>query len=196
MNKHAVQIAIVVIALVGGGWFFVLHEQAQAPASIEDEPRPGSSGSVTRNQSATVSETFAGTGSFEDLVGLGRDIACDFSYVADTTNAAVAGTIKVSGANFRSDFEMHQAGETYDSHLIQSGQYTYSWTKSEAGVVAVLMDMNELAEAERPVIMDSDVDYSCRAWDADISAFVPPNDIEFVNYEELMGNPNSAAETL
>ena len=194
MNRRALVVGVVA-ALIGSAlWFALINDTAVAPSS-EHASRPGSSGSVKRNQTATVSESLSGTGSFQDLVGLGKDLMCDFSFVAEKTNAAIAGTIKVSGANFRSDFEMQQAGETYQSHLIQSGQYTYSWTESDAGVVAVRMNMNELAVAERPVIMNSAVDYTCQAWTADIAVFVPPGDLEFVDQAELMRERTSPAET-
>ncbi len=184
MNKRAVSVGILAAVIAAVLWFLLVYDTAVAP-SVHDIARPGSSGSVKQNKAAVVSETFAGTGSFTDLVGLGKDLQCDFSYVSDTTNAAVAGVVKVSGSNIRSDFEMQQAGETYDSHLIQSGQYTYSWTESEVGTVAVRINMDEAPSNERPVVMDSKVDYNCQAWTADISVFVPPSDLEFLEPQDF-----------
>ena len=194
MNKHAIIVGFLATFIVASVWFLVFHDEAVAPSHI-DVARPGSSGSVERNQSAVVSETFAGTGSFEDLVGLGKDLTCNFSSVSDATNAAIAGTVQVSGSYLRSDFEMQQGGETYDAHLIHNGQYTYSWTKSDAGVVAVRTPMNAEASPARPVVMDGDVDYQCQAWEVDSSVFVPPQELVFTDSEILNEDVDPSLET-
>jgi len=191
MNRRALIVGVIAAVIGTAIWFLILHDRAVAP-SVEHVPRPGSSGSVERNQSAIVSETIAGTGSFGDLMGLGRDLVCDFTYVAEQMGGAIVGTVKVSGSNLRSDFKMQEGGQTYDAHLIQSGQYAYSWAESGVGVVAVRMNTNDVAGGQRPVVMDEDVAYECNAWTVDMSAFVPPSDLDFVEANEVGRNPGSA----
>ncbi len=185
MNKHAIIFGFLATLIVAGVWFLVFHDQAVAP-SQHDIARPGSSRSVERNQSAIVSETFAGTGSFEDLVGLGRDLTCDFSSVSATTNATTAGTVQVSGPLIRSDFQAQHDGEIYEAHLIQNDRYAYSWIGSEAGIVALRTPLGDTRAGDRSVLADSDVDYHCKAWDADVSVFVPPDNLTFIESEAFI----------
>ena len=192
MNTQLI-VGIVVALVVGiGAWLFLSHDKAVAPSTTESERTTGSS--VTASQSAAIKESFTGTGSFLDLMGMGRDLMCNFSYVADDTNAAVAGTVMVSGEDIRGDFEMEQANMLYKSHMIQDGTTIYTWSESPQGNFAIMMPLNEAEEAdstsssdyERPVNMDNDVDYDCQPWSADASVFVPPQDVEFMSPEAMM----------
>lgn len=190
MNTKIIIGVAVLIAVAIGFWLVLGKEAAEAPSSA-------SSGNETAMSAGEAKDggVFSGTGSFLELMGMGRNITCDFSYVAEDTNGAAAGTIQVSGERMRGDFEMEQAGETYYSHMIQDGDMIYTWSESPMGDFAIVMPIEEGEDVEadtqeysRPVSMNNDVDYNCRAWDVDASVFVPPSDIEFMSMEEMFQN--------
>lgn len=184
------------ILLVGGGVLYVSlngtsdSETPSASTQTEDRNTP----TVQSRQSGGVEESFAGTGSFADLMELGRDIECDFSYVADDTNAAVAGTVKVAGEKIRGDFAMEQGGQAYNSSLIQDGVMIYTWSETPQGTFALQMPVTDVEEEEeslatdRGMDMDADVTYECRSWTVDARAFVPPSDIDFMSPDMMMQN--------
>lgn len=193
MNMQILIGLFVAVVIAGGAWLLIGGDKAQAPTE-ETETESRNISTVTSNSSGEVQETFAGTGSFADLIGLGRNVTCDFTHEAET-GSTVAGTIKVSGGKIRSDFEMQQAGIVYESHFIQDTTYMYTWSDSPQGSFAMKSPVEDLevqGEADtapgRTVDMDSDVEYECRAWTADASVFVPPSDITFMTPNEMMQN--------
>ena len=114
MSKHVV-IGVIVIVLVGlGVWVLMSHNEVVAPTSLSDGASPGSSKTVTVNQAASISETFSGSGSFNDLADLGRSLECTFQSVSQNTKGAVVGTVWVANGRLRADFQMQQAGHTYN----------------------------------------------------------------------------------
>ena len=193
MNTHLLIALIVAAVVIGGGFVLFGQEKAEAPAADTiSEDRNIST--VTSSTDANVNETFSGTGSFSDLVGLGNSITCDFSHEAET-GSVVAGTVKVADGKMRSDFAMQQAGTEYQSHFIQDASYFYTWSDGPQGSFAMKapieeVDTNEAGSGQpgRPVDMDSDVEYECRSWRADASVFVPPSDITFMTPDMLMQN--------
>lgn len=195
MNIKIVIGVAVLIAVAIGLWLSLGKEAAEAPTVPTSDGSAMSADEINEGDAAGI---FSGTGSFEDLLGMGRNLTCDFSYVAEDTNGAVAGTVRVSGERMRGDFEMEQAGETYYSHMIQDGEMIYTWSESPMGDFAIAMSVEEgeaastadagETEYSRPVDMSNDVDYDCRAWNVDASVFTPPSDIEFMSMEEMFQN--------
>ena len=183
--------AAIFIAIVA---WFMLGRNAEAPATVESTNTETPAAVTPAEKTEPVSDTFSGVGSFLDLMKLGRDISCEFSYVSPDSNGAVAGTVQFSGGMMRGDFEMQQAGEVYTSHMIQDNDYMYTWSESPQGTFAVKMPVEEegaettaqSGEYERPVDLNNDVDYECRPWGVNASVFTPPGDIQFRSMEDMM----------
>lgn len=192
MNTKIVIGVAVLIAVAIGLWLALGKEAAEAPSTASN----GDEMAMSADEGASDdSGMFSGTGSFLDLIGMGRNVTCDFTYVAEETDGAAAGTVWVAGERMRGDFEMQQAGETYYSHMIQDGEMIYTWSESPAGDFAIVMPIEEGEDVEadtqeysRPVDMNNEVDYDCRSWNVNASVFVPPSDIEFVTMEEMFQN--------
>ncbi len=190
--KQNIIIAILVATAVGLGlWLTFGSEKAVAPTASTTQT--GGSATVESTSNVTVGESFTGNGSFLELMGMGRNLVCDFTYIASETNAAVAGTIKVSREKMRGDFEMEQAGAVYESHMIKDGEVLYTWSETPQGTFAMKMLVPEdgstepsTAESSRTVDLNNEVDYDCRPWGVDSSVFVPPAGIEFVDMQQLM----------
>lgn len=186
--QNLLLIVAIVVLLIGGGWYY-FDSKNEAP---ENEDMM----SGEENEEAESAAPLKGAGSFRELMGLGQNLTCDFSYVADDTNGAVAGTVYVAGELVRADFDMMQGGVTYESHMIQDGEMAYTWTVSPQGTFAFRSDVSEAttsgasdsgsANGNRGVDLSQEVDYDCRTWNVDNALFVPPADVEFMNPEEMM----------
>ena len=171
--------------MVGGAWYYV-EKKSEKPSATEQV--------VENEEPRETGSDLAGRDTFGYLLGLNEDITCDFEYVSPDTNAAVAGTVNIAAGNIRADFEMEQAGEVYQSHLIQTDQMIYTWTESSQGTFAFASSLEAEAQTanggsptvDRSLNMSQSVDYDCQPWGSDDSLFVPPSDIEFQSQAELL----------
>ena len=193
MNTNTI-VAGALIVLVGvGGWLIWGGQTAEAPA-VESDAETQTSSNVKSNSSSNTEESFSGIGSFVELMGMGKNISCEFSHVSEETGGAVAGEMKISGEKLRGDFEMQQGNQVYVSHMIQDGDFLYTWSETPDGMFAMKMSASETesktdeSDFSRPVDMDNDVDYKCKPWVVSASAFAPPSDIEFMDTEQMMQN--------
>lgn len=196
MNTNIVIAVLVVVFVAAGAWVLFSGEEVAAPSTAETDTTTRED-SADSERSVETAEPFAGEGSLLSLMGLGKDLVCDFSYVAEDTAGAVAGTVKISKDRVRGDFEMMQSGEVYESHMIQDEEYLYTWSETPQGTFALKMNLEETdtnsADSnsnydQRSIDMDNPVDYDCRAWNVNDSEFQPPSDIEFVSPESMMQN--------
>ncbi len=187
--QNLLLIVAVAVLLIGGGWYY-FDSKKEGP-----ENKEATSGEENTDQESSA--PLKGAGSFRQLMGLGQNLTCDFSYVAEDTNGAIAGTVYVAGDLIRTDFDMMQAGVTYESHMIQDGQMSYMWTMSPQGTFAFKNDVSESDSAQgngttnnasenRSVDLSQEVDYDCRSWNVDNALFVPPADIEFMDPQAMM----------
>ena len=195
---------IVVLCVLGvvlvAGWLYFSGNQNQSESNLT--ANNGQNPTVESEPVATDDDAgevpLAGLGSFASLMALGQSLRCDFSYVAPETRGAVAGTVYIDGENIRNDFDMEQAGQLFESHMIQDGEYAYSWSQSPQGTFAIKTPVNDEDDsgiefdtspsANRSVDLDHQVEYDCQVWSADPSMFVPPADIEFLSIDEMIQN--------
>lgn len=197
MNLQYIVVLCVVVLLGVGGWFLLqTNEEAPAENSITTDEE----NTNTKEQESVPKEnndSLSGAGSFASLMGLGRNLTCDFTDVSEETNGAVAGTVYIAGEKLRGDFEMEQAGVVYESHMIHDDSTIYTWTESDQGMVAMKFSKPEdettigsdsSESAGESFSMDESVDYDCRPWSVDQSVFVPPSNIEFTDFDVFMQN--------
>lgn len=185
--QNLLLIVAIAVLLIGGGWYYFDNKNN---GSENEEMMDGE-----ENGDQESAASLKGAGSFRQLMGLGQNLSCDFSFVSEDTNGAVAGTVYVAGDLVRADFDMMQAGVTYESHMIQDGQMSYMWTMSPQGTFAFKSDVSEAssdapsyagANGNRGVDLSQEVDYDCRSWNVDNALFVPPADIEFTDPQAMM----------
>lgn len=169
-------IAIVLVA-VGGGVYLALQT-----GDDENIAQP------TENPDETA-DAFTGNGTFADLMRMSRTAECTVTYTDE--KSIVNGTAYIAGERVRGDFTIDHEDGTFESHFIHEGTRIYSWTRTPAGMVALVIDENQngesgAQESVQPIQVDQRVDYNCVAWNADESVFTPPADIEFKTQAELM----------
>lgn len=184
--QNLLLIVAVAVLLIGGGWFYFNRDDEPLGSEI--------GGNVEEDADELQSSGLRGAGSFRYLMGLGQNLTCDFSSVSEETGGAVAGTVYVAGELIRADFDMEQAGEAYESHMIQDGEMSYTWTISPQGTFAFKAPISEVPGAEasgsasgnRSVDLSQEVDYDCRPWNVDNALFIPPADVVFMSMEDMM----------
>jgi major membrane immunogen (membrane-anchored lipoprotein) len=137
-------------------------------------------------------------GSILDLAKMGKNVKCTYKF--DNEEAAMEGTVYVSGSKTRSDIKIKISdGTENDSTTITDGEWMYMWsTAAEQGTKMNIKDMEQMAEkykTEGDAEEDSnnqyknqtqDVDYKCRPWVVDNSKFNIPTNIEFIDMNEMM----------
>ena len=180
-----------VAALLLVAWvalFQVDSEEKQGFVNVEE------SAVADETASSTESELLAGSGTLRELQQLGRDIECVITYTADS-GTATEGTYFVSDGSIRGDF-LTDAPDLQGqilSSLIMDERMIYVWSEIEGEQygMKMLVPENEAAAvepaAETPVSMDEPVTYDCKPWpNVDKTIFVPPSDVLFQDYSELM----------
>lgn len=170
---------------------------ASEVAEVVGESVVDDTASLTAEEPSTeappTAEPFTGSGSFLSLLEMGMTIQCDYQYTPET-GGAVAGTSYIDGRTerVRSDFEMQQAGERYESSLIIKDDKSYVWTNSAYGDFAIVSNVSDdgtveaEASGEDMVSLDDEVSYDCRPWTVDEAQFALPAGVEFQTVEQMI----------
>ncbi len=195
MNNKVVIGIVVAVLIVFALWNGFGGQKAEAPNLEEAAQESGNGTVVDSSSNSSLKEALSGSGSFLDLMGMNRDLSCEFSQVSPNSDGAVVGEVKISGDKIRTDFEIQQADGVLVSHMIEADGYVYTWSESSQGQFAMKMVADESDSSDDPESVDygrsadlsNDVDYKCHPWGLDQSVFTPPSDIEFTDMEEIMG---------
>ncbi|MCA9365866.1 hypothetical protein KC723_03140 [Candidatus Kaiserbacteria bacterium] len=192
MSLQKIIILCLAILVIGIAiWYFISGKNSPSAELTNDNSSAIDSEMSENNQDKM--EAPSGLGSLASLIGLGQNITCDYSF-SDEGNSG-SGTGYFAKDKMRVDSTMQTDGQTYDSHMINDGEYTYVWTTTSDQPFAMKMPVEEF-EQDSPLIeedsqqtqvsMDQQVEYDCNSWSVDQSVFVPPADIEFTDMEAMM----------
>lgn len=169
-------LVIIVIALlaVGAIAFSVKNSQKIAPQSPE--------------QSA-VGEEQKKPRSLTELLAMGQTQECSYVFAGD--EGKVEGTIRLSGKKLSGNFMVTDTNEEpITGNVINDGTYTYLWTSAMPQGIKMKQVEGDQGEkkndADQYLGSEKDVDYSCRGWVTDPTAFIPPSSIEFTDLSEQM----------
>lgn len=130
MNKGIIATIIVLLVVGIGGYFFYFSSKMPEVVDKKD----ATSTSVEKAQYKGEDTTSIG-GKFTDLLKLGKDYTCDFSYVSDDEGVTSEGKVYMtaSGQRMRGDFVTTDSeGTSTTSSMISDGTYLYTWTDSIA----------------------------------------------------------------
>jgi len=136
---------------------------------------------------SSMAELVAGT--FNTVLGLGKSLECTVSYVEEGTDYEQV--TYFSNNKFRSDVDIIDQTEPFESHVINDGTWLYMWSSMQAqGTKFLLEDMEGDASADdydaEAVDLEKQYEFKCVPWIADNSKFVPPSNIEFVDIGDMM----------
>jgi hypothetical protein len=134
-----------------------------------------------------------GTGTLSALMLRGEALECTIVYTPDI-GAAVEGTYFVADGQLRGDFITMADGMEVLSSMILSADTLYTWSEVYGEQYGMRIDLTKVTlgddtapDTREPVPLDEVVTYDCRTWpEVDGSVFIPPGDILFQDYSELM----------
>ncbi len=141
------------------------------------------------------------TGSLESLMERSTPMKCTWDVSVQGESAS--GVLFVKGEKFRSEVSVPE-GTMYS---LSDGEYMYSWSDlQEQGIKMNLEKLEEMGgemETETPETeelhmqnLDTEYNYRCTPWVVTESNFVPPSDVEFMDYTAMMEQMHQMAEDL
>ena len=135
-------------------------------------------------------ETF--NGSMKELVERKDPVKCTFTLNED--NQKMTGTVYVAGEKkLRSDYEMIANNQTIKSSMINDGDMLYMWSDmTNQGIKMNMKEMENLeqedtaAGGENLQEWNEKMDFKCVKWSVDKSLFEPPQNMEFIDWTEML----------
>jgi len=191
MNK--IVIAIIAIVVVAAGAFFFLRSGSSETNQTQDT-------SEMVNESGNMV-----SGTFMDLLALGQNYQCTFQTVDGDGNETSGVVYTANGGELlRGEFQINSTdGSFYDAHILRDGTYNYLWSsqqaqgfKTEISATEGLFGSDNESEGETDYGIDDNatVDFDCDSWRVDNSMFVPPSNIEFADFTQMMTEVQESLE--
>lgn len=176
MNKNILLIGGLIAAGAIGAFLFL--------------KKPALPGVPTTGNPQTMSASFA------QLMAMGQDYSCTFE-TTDDAGLKTNGTVYVAdqGRKMNGDFSMMNTdGTQTQTNMISDGEYTYVWSSAQTQGFKMKVDPEDDTffptdeDANEQVGFDADqqADFNCQPWRPDNSKFVPPSNIEFVDFSAQM----------
>lgn len=172
-TKVVIGLIAALLVVAAGAWYFM----GQGGASIPDGAMVGEG-----------DESMTGSGSLSDLMRMGSSVKCTVH--SEDPNAISDGMVYVSGGKVRADFTSAVAGTNHESSMITADGYIYTWSSA---MPQGLKMKNEGADTPSSaptepgsVNPNVKVNYSCAPWMVDSSVFMPPANIEFMDFSSMM----------
>ena len=138
------------------------------------------------------------SGSLDFLMKKGLPLKCTWD--ASVEDESASGVVYVKGEKFRTEIS-NSEGSVYS---ISDGTDMYTWTDFQKD--GFKMNLEKLKEMGNDVetdvetedvefqSLDAEYNYRCLPWVANENKFVPPSDVEFVDYTELMEQMQEIAD--
>ncbi len=191
MNKNLIIGLVVVIVIALGAWYVL--SQGSGTATPTGAPTT----STTTTSSAATSGAVAdettppvgkGSGSLQSVLSRGGNYTCTFTTISTAAGSGSksSGTIYVSAGKTRGDFSATtNTGATTMVHIIRSGSTSYTWvagqpTGSKAAITPTSPTITNPSGGSITQDQFANVSWDCHAWLPDVTQFVPPPSIKFV----------------
>ena len=139
-------------------------------------------------------EPVSGRASLSSLLELNESLECEFRFSDE--NGSGEGTSFVANGQLRMDAQYQtSAGQDMVSSYIVTNDTAYVWTDMDGDTMAMMfpaddemMDFESAAEDETGQFINPSeaVQYTCKPWSVDNSVFVPPSDIEFMDFSSML----------
>lgn len=130
----------------------------------------------------------------EKMIALGKSFQCDFSY-QDENQKLQEGKFFVDGKNqkFRTEVNNVQGNKETKSFMIFDEKTMWAW--SDDGVTPAMKMMvntnvgedKEASQAQQAEL-EQTATYKCHKWNVDDSKFIPPADLNFMDFNALMNS--------
>lgn len=179
---------VCILGIATGGFFIYTNSKNDTPKQTtnisEKKVTEGSFVPSAKNDES-------GTGTFRNLLGQGKNLACTISFQPENYDGIFNGTIFVSGERMSAHITSTISGfGEIDTNVIKTGDTMYVWGNTPAGKMALqfAIDANTPGSttANNQFNLDEKVTYNCKAWTVEEIKFVPPSGITFSSQESLM----------
>ncbi len=157
-------------------------------------------------QAAKQQQSEKFSGSIGDLLARNKSVKCELT--ANAGENVLSGTTYVAANKARSDFQVKVGNNIMTSHMINDGTWMYTWT-DEMPAQAIKIKLDTLnsdqfkseeakQQTQNPGLSDyqSKLDYNCYNWTEDDSLFVPPTDINFIDYSQFLQQAQDALKNI
>lgn len=177
MNKILLPIGVLAIAVVAVGIYF-----ATSGGKTTNEGQ--NQGQI--NSQVTKAVNPSGEYSINELLAMNKPMKC--TWKEGVTNGAVTNIVYINGKKFYQDVTMDDRGHSY---AISDGKYLYIW--NDFTEIASKMKLSEMetgaksGQTQNSAKMDQERDFVCENWIADNAIFNPPQDKNFKDVTEEMG---------
>jgi hypothetical protein len=155
-----------------------------------------------KETTANEGETFSS--SLKDLMNLGRSVKCTYEFSDGQVTSK--GVTYVSGEKTRSEATVvTPEGEEIISNTIVEGNTMYSWSDQDKKGIKITwsdedmdedMDLPEAGDSYEYNDLNKEMDYKCSPWIPDNSKFEAPNDVEFVDYNQMINDTMKMMEDM
>ena len=185
MKQNALIGLVVIIVVIGGGWYVY---QAGGTPGDTSESALGTEGDAKQ----PVSGVFTEEGTVVDLLKLGKSISC--TYEQHNAKMDGSGTVYLDGLNrFRVKGVQTQNGSTFESNIIYTPSTMYMWVEGDGKSFALKVPVkepitttNSTSDASlNSTVVYEDVTYTCSAWSVSDSLFTPPTNVTFISAEDI-----------
>ncbi len=189
MKNLPLILGIIVILLLGIGGYWYMNKN---PTSL----------STGKNKMEQEQTTGSGMMSLKELMGLNKNQVCTYSSSEET--GSISGTSYISGGKVRNEFKgTYPDGKAYEGGMINDGSYMYTWTtdSNEGFKIAITDSIEKQVEdtkndfeknQDQFVNQNEKLNYKCSSWSPNGSMFVPPSNIKFTDYSEMMNQTQEA----
>ena len=185
--------------LIGGAVLTAIVAATIGVFALFGNPFTSNTGSMPRERDRFSSrEPQSLSMSFVDLLALGENYTCTFSVTDEETTTDGKIYISKGGDRFRGEFDVQQAnGTAMDATMIRDDMYHYMWSsQQEQGFKMKITENDDNVFPGSGIDTDTEsdfafdeyeqTDFECTRWTPDPAQFVPPSEVEFVDFSDQM----------
>jgi len=175
-------VVVVLLFIIGAIGFMMMSKSSQK--SVDEL-------GATKETEQDSSDLSTKKESFMSLLSAGKNVACTFTALNETSS----GIVYVSDKKMRGDFIMiDEAGKETESHMIQDGDVSYFWTGLQGTKMKV--DVSVGASPASGTVgqgaeLEKQQDMNCSDWGVDSSKFVVPTDVKFMDVSGITQIPKT-----
>lgn len=151
----------------------------------------------TENKVDTKSENFSQKSTLKNLLGMGKNLTCTYSFIEEESKYKINGITYISGKKFASEVETVDSSDikkNVKSLMYSDGDYVYIWSPDKKGYGMKVKIENSIGNsnevktdvASAQESMNKEYDMKCSPWTVDQSKLTLPSDVKFSDLSEMM----------
>lgn len=178
-------VVILAIILLAAGAFFMMKKPV--PSTSDSSTTPEKMESTKTEPTVSTGEM---SGTFDELVGKGQSLECDFVLPSSDGKPNPFGTGKLytTGSKGRSMMKGNTSGMSMEANAIYKDGVAYSWVKVGETTMGFKFDKDKMKEMSSGMTPQQKqqgeqfrqkMNFKCKPWTPDESKFILPTGVEF-----------------